>query len=66
MDARRIQELVEGWQGVALDDAAAARLARISASLGRALEAVAGHSMFDTEPAHFERALRAMARRDAP
>jgi len=64
MDARGMRELVENWQGVALDDAAAARLAGVSASVRGTLDAVAGHSLFDTEPAHFERSLRAMARHD--
>jgi len=61
MDAQRMRELVRYWQGVELDDDAAARLAGLSASLGRTLKAVAGGSMFDTEPAHYDRALRAMA-----
>jgi len=63
MDAEKMRELVRYWQGVELDDAAAARLASLSVSLGRTLNAVAGGSMFDTEPAHYDRALRAMAER---
>ena len=64
MDAPRMQALVRDWQGVDLEDAAAARLAGVSASVRAALDAVAGQSLFDTEPAHFERALCAMARHD--
>ena len=64
MDAPRMQALVRDWQGVDLEDAAAARLAGVSASVRAALDAVAGQSLFDTEPAHFERALRAMAGHD--
>ena len=64
MDAPRMQALVRDWQGVDLEDAAAARLAGVSAPVRAALDAVAGQSLFDTEPAHFERALRAMARHD--
>ena len=64
MDARRMRELAEEWQGVVLDDAAATRLAGVSESLRATLDAVAGKSLFDTEPAHFERALTAMASDD--
>ncbi len=64
MNSERMQELVGAWQGVALEDAAAARLAALSAALRKTLDAVAGPSLFDTEPAHFERVLRAMARDD--
>ncbi len=64
MDSKHIQALVEEWQGVVLEDAAAERLAGISVSVRAALDTVAGNSMFDTEPAHFERVLNAMARHD--
>jgi hypothetical protein len=64
MDALRMQELVWEWQGVDLNDAAAKRLSAMSVSVRDALDVVAGQSLFDTEPAHFERALRAMASDD--
>jgi len=64
MDKRRMRELVAEWQGVVLEDAAAERLTVMSASLRAALDAVAGRSLFDTEPAHFERALMTVARDD--
>lgn len=65
MDSQKMRELVMYWQGVELDDEAAARLADLSTSVGKTLNAVAGGSMFDTEPAHFDRALVTMAgRRD--
>lgn len=63
MDAQTMRELVRYWQDVELDDEAAARLAGLSVSVGKSLNAVAGGSMFDTEPAHYDRALRAMAAR---
>ena len=64
MDALRMQELVWEWQGVDLNDAAAKRLSAMSVSVRDAMDVVAGQSLFDTEPAHFERALRAMASDD--
>ena len=64
MDAPGMQALVGDWQRVDLEDAAARRLTVVSASVRAALDDVAGQSLFDTEPAHFERALRAMARHD--
>lgn len=64
MDAQKMRDLVMYWQGVELDDEAAARLANQSISVGKALQRVAGGSMFDTEPAHYDRALIAMSERD--
>ncbi len=64
LDARKLRDLVMYWQGVELDDEAAARLAKQSISVGETLNAVAGGSMFDTEPAHFDRELVAMSGRD--
>lgn len=65
MDSQTMRELVMYWQGVTIDDEAAERLAALSTSVGKTLNAVAGGSMFDTEPAHFDRALVTMAgRRD--
>jgi hypothetical protein len=63
MDSQMMRDLVMYWQGVTLDDEAAARLADLSNSVGKTLNAVAGGSMFDTEPAHFDRALNTMAGR---
>jgi len=63
LDASKMRDLVMYWQGVKLDDEAAARLAKQSGSVGKTLNAVAGKSMFDTEPAHFDRALVAMSGR---
>lgn len=64
MDSQKLRDLVMYWQGVELDDVAAERLAKQSISVGKTLHAVAGQSMFDTEPAHFDRALIAMSGRD--
>lgn len=64
MDAKQVKALAAEWHGVALEDAAAERLAAGSAAITATLEAVAGGSLFDTEPAHFDRALVAMAQRD--
>ena len=64
MDSRKMRDLVLHRQGVALDEEAAKRLANLSMSVGKTLNAVAGGSMFDTEPAHFDRALNAMSGRD--
>lgn len=64
MDSQKMRDLVMYWQGVELDDEAAVRLAKQSGSVGKTLYAVAGKSMFDTEPAHFDRALVAMSGRD--
>ena len=64
MDSQTMRELVMYWQGVTIDDEAAERLAALSTSVGKTLNAVAGGSMFDTEPAHFDRALVAMAGRN--
>jgi hypothetical protein len=61
MDSETMRDLVMYWQGVTIDDEAAARLAALSTSVGKTLNAVAGRSMFDTEPAHFDRALVTMA-----
>ncbi len=61
MDSQTIRGLAKEWQGVALDDDAAARLATLSNSVVETLDTLAGHSMFDTEPVHFDRALIAMA-----
>lgn len=63
MDSQTMHELARYWQGVELDDEAAARLAALSVSVGKTLNTVAGGSMFDTEPAHFDRALNAMSGR---
>ena len=52
------------WQKVELDDEAASRLGNQSVAVGKALRRVAGGSMFDTEPAHYDRALIAMSARD--
>ena len=52
------------WQQVELDDEAAKRLTNQSIGAGKALRKVAGESMFDTEPAHYDRALIAMSGRD--
>jgi hypothetical protein len=64
MDSQKMRNLVMYWQGVELDDEAAERLAKLSASVGRTLNSLAGGSMFDTEPAHFDRALAAVAERE--
>lgn len=64
MDSQTMRNLVMYWQGVTLDDEAAARLADLSTSVGKTLNAVAGGSMFDTEPAHYDRALIAIAERN--
>jgi hypothetical protein len=64
MNDEKMRELVMYWQDVTLDDEAAARLAKQSLAVGKALRRVAGGSMFDTEPAHFDRALIAMSGRD--
>ncbi len=61
MDSQTVRDLVMYWQGVKLDDEAAVRLAELSSSVGKTLNAVASGSMFDTEPAHFDRALNKMA-----
>lgn len=63
MDARRVKELAAAREGVVLDDAAAERLSRTAAAIADTLGAVARESLFDTEPAHFDRALAAMATR---
>ena len=52
------------WQQVELDEEAAKRLANQSIGVGKAMQFVAGGSMFDTEPAHYDRALIAMSGRD--
>lgn len=59
-----MRDLVMYWQGVELDDETALRLANQSVAVGKALRRVAGGSMFDTEPAHYDRALIAMSGRD--
>ncbi|MEX2615556.1 MAG: hypothetical protein WD767_05630 [Alphaproteobacteria bacterium] len=64
MDAKQVYALAAEWYGVALEDAAAERLAANSAAITDTLATVGGRSLFDTEPAHFERALVAMAKRD--
>ncbi len=63
MDSETVRNLVMYWQEVELDDEAAARLADLSKSVGKTLNTVAGGSMFDTEPAHFDRELIVMAER---
>ena len=63
LDSQKMRDLVLYWQGVELHGEAAARLAKQSSSVGKTLNAVAGKSMFDTEPAHFDRALVAMSGR---
>ena len=62
MNARQIKAQALEWHGIALDDDAAERLARISGGLTEALSELAAGSLFDTEPAHFDRAMIAMAR----
>ena len=64
MDEQKMRDLVMYWQQVELDDEAAKRLANQSIGAGKALREVAGGSMFDTEPAHFDRALIGMSGRD--
>ncbi|MBI09821.1 MAG: hypothetical protein CMM55_09855 [Rhodospirillaceae bacterium] len=64
MDDQTIRDLVMYWQQVELDDEAAKRLTNQSIGAGKALRKVAGESMFDTEPAHYDRALIAMSGRD--
>ena len=64
MDARQIKALASEWHGVALEDAAAERLSVMTAAMADTLGALAGESLFDTEPAHFDRALVAMEKRD--
>ena len=64
MDGQKIRDLVMYWQRVELDDEAATRLAKQSVAVGKALRRVAGGSMFDTEPAHYDRALISMSGRD--
>jgi hypothetical protein len=64
VDDQKIRDLVMYWQKVELDDEAASRLANQSVAVGKALRRVAGGSMFDTEPAHYDRALIAMSGRD--
>ena len=64
MDPKQVKALASEWHGVTLEDAAAERLAANSAALTATLETLADHSLFDTEPVHFDRALVAMAKRD--
>ena len=64
MDGQKMRDLVAFWQGVELDDDAACRLSNQSVAAGKALRRVAGGSMFDTEPAQYDRALIAMSGRD--
>lgn len=64
MDDQTMRDLVMYWQQVELDDEAAKRLTNQSIGAGKALRKVAGESMFDTEPAHYDRALIAMSGRD--
>ena len=64
MDSKRVKALAGEWHGVELEDAAAERLSVMSAAMTKTLGALAGDSLFDTEPAHFDRALVAMAKRD--
>ena len=64
MDARQIKDLALQWHQVELEEAAAERLAVMTAAFGDTLGALASNSLFDTEPAHFDRALVAMAKRD--
>ena len=64
MDSKQVKALASEWHGVELEDAAAERLAVMSAAMTETLAAVAGDSLFDTEPAHFDRAFVAMAKRD--
>ena len=64
MDGPKMRDLVMYWQQVELDEEAAKRLAKQSIGVGKAMQFVAGGSMFDTEPAHYDRALIAMSGRD--
>jgi len=64
VDGKTLRDLVMYWQEIELDEEAASRLANQSVAVGKALRNVAGGSMFDTEPAHYDRALIAMSGRD--
>jgi hypothetical protein len=64
MNARQIKAQALEWHGIALDDAAAERLARMSGGITGALSELAAGSLFDTEPAHYDRAMVATARRN--
>lgn len=48
-----IKKLVTATQDIELDDVAASRVAKASAQAIRTLDAKAGQSLFDTEPAKF-------------
>lgn len=62
IDADLIRDLVERTQGVRLTPKSAHRLARANASLGRTLDALGAGSLFDTEPAQFDRELRRLGK----
>ena len=49
-----IGRLVAATQGVALDGAAAARVAKTAAQVAGTMQAITGRSLFDTEPAKFD------------
>ena len=57
-DADFIRDLVDRTQGVSLTPKSARRMAKMNASIARTLDALAGGSLFDTEPAQFDRELR--------
>jgi hypothetical protein len=61
IDSAFIRHLVATTQGIALEDAAAARSAGIIGHALPTLDALAGDGLFDTEPASFDRALAAQA-----
>ena len=58
IDADFVRDLVDRTQGVRLTPESAQRLAQSSASICRTLDALAGESLFDTEPAQFDSELR--------
>ena len=58
IDADFIRDLVDRTQGVQLTPESAKRMAKANASIRRTLGALAGGSLFDTEPAQFDRELR--------
>jgi hypothetical protein len=61
IDRDFIATIVRELQGITLDAAVAERIADVNASVVKTLDAVAGGSLFDTEPAHFDRMLSDLA-----
>lgn len=62
MDTALMQTLVQAQHGIALEPAAAERLAGLQRSLARSFGAVASGSLFDTEPAQFVACMESLAK----